>query len=184
MVIGSPTNFRHDVHLGNDCKNDVSYAFWDSERWRQELLKKNLDIPPLEPNSPSEPSLISTVAKPNAAKRNSITPQKRKPVPSLFPLPIVEPHEVPLPPTPVSSSSPPSVYTHEGSSDPAAFSKSSLPTLEPPSRGPSLDDDFVSLSEKMEQKWEELTYKPHEDEKHSMRTSLFHTDEPTMCIQS
>lgn len=160
MVIGSPTNFRHDAHLGTDFKSDLSYSVWDSERWRQELMKKNFNIPPLVIHTDDTVGPLPPASKPKSEKRNSITPQKRKPVPSLSDLlpsitttatttiTTTEPHQVPLPPSPTDSS-----QTFEdalsrsqtmSSSEVGTFSDFSAPSLVGhSSRGPSMDGDSV-----------------------------------------
>jgi len=147
MTVSSPMNFRHDVHLGNDVNADGTFTLWDADRWRLELAKKDLILPSL--SVPTQP--LSTPSKRSvASQRNSFTPQKRKPVPSLLlPLP---PHQVPLPPSPTSES----LSESEGSEP--------VPPLDPPSRGPSIDeeDDRLSLSTHLDAKpsqWEQPALK-------------------------
>lgn len=107
MTIGKPTDFRHEVHLGKEMVPENMVTLWDTARWDQELKKDSRPSPPssLAPSTvPSSPTNLSR------SKRNSITPQKRKPVPSIIPdLPPmfltgnVAPHTIPLPPSPTQS---------------------------------------------------------------------------------
>jgi len=137
-TIGLPTDFRHEVHLGRDLKSDSSYMLWDVERWREELAKRNLILPPV--TIPEPPAVTSEQMQQKSSKRSSFTPQKRKPVPSLVPpVPCVSsPHDVPLPPTPTTDSE-------------------SVPALDPPSRGPSIDEgDGASLPDTVDKESDEI----------------------------
>jgi len=145
---------------------------WDADRWRLELAKKvcprceiyamssetiffqDLILPPLD--TPQTPSQTPTTSK--ASKRNSFTPQKRKPVPALYPdIPLVPsldlslaPHEIPLPPSPTISATLESEDDDQGS-------VASIPPLDPPSRGPSIDgssEDDELLAQALEKRWE------------------------------
>ena len=100
----------------------------------------------------------------NTSKRNSYTPQKRKPVPSLYPeappvpaLPqSLAPHEIPLPPSPMIT---PVESEFDDQATQSDYSDSSIPVppLDPPSRGPSIDgtaEDDEFLNESLELQWE------------------------------
>ncbi|KIJ51057.1 hypothetical protein M422DRAFT_776935 [Sphaerobolus stellatus SS14] len=166
LTISGPTGFRHDVHLGpDDMQNDHLYMLWDADRWRLELAKKDLILPPMptphRSGSPSSSMRTSTIS-----KRNSYTPQKRKPVPSLHPAEIppvptlpesLVPQEVPLPPSPSPIVTPMGSEFDEQES-PSNYSDSSLPPLDPPSRGPSFDgsaEDDEFLNKSLEMRWEQ-----------------------------
>lgn len=167
LTISAPTGFRHDVHLGPEVmKNDNLYVLWDADRWRLELAKKDLILPPLStPKTPGSPS--ASVRTSTTSKRNSYTPQKRKPVPSLYPevppvpaLPqSLPPHEVPLPPSPMIT---PMESEFDDQATQSDYSDSSIPVppLDPPSRGPSIDgtaEDDEFLSKSLELQWEAPT---------------------------
>ncbi|KAF8506154.1 hypothetical protein BU17DRAFT_101014 [Hysterangium stoloniferum] len=142
MVIGSPTGFRHEVHLGRELKPDSSYMLWDVERWREELAKRNLILPPV--TIPKPAAATAEQVQQNTSRRSSFTPQKRKPVPSLDPI-------VPCPPPPHDVPLPPSPSTH------TITDSESVPALDPSSRGPSMDErDSVSLPDIVETESDEI----------------------------
>jgi len=160
MSIGTPEAFRHEFHIGKEvATQDTRLDLWDSARWQQEFevreqirAEKNSTPTPSTASSSIAPSFtapsstapstptIPSMPTPKMVKRNSITPQKRKPVPSIIPdMPTISPfatlsaHDVPLPPSPT-------VEASKGESLESPPPKPLVPLLDPPRRGPSADE--------------------------------------------
>ena len=72
--IGAPTGFRHEGHVGTDNMMAPTGA-WDLDQWRAELEKH------------MQPGAQSTSTTPGVSRNNSVLSPRRKPVPSLLPLP-------------------------------------------------------------------------------------------------
>lgn len=162
MSISGPTNFRHDVHLGHDLLVvDRTYRLWDENRWRLELAKKDLILP--LPQAPATSETSENTSKTSlSSKRNSYTPQKRKPVPALYPdaprLPSLDsslaPHEIPLPQSPTITGI---LEDYDDQTTESEGSVASLPPLDPPSRNPSIDgsssEDDELLAQTLSKRW-------------------------------
>ncbi|KAF8575431.1 hypothetical protein K439DRAFT_1623605 [Ramaria rubella] len=160
MSIGTPTDFRHDFHLGKDVAGDGMINLWDTTRWQQELEKESRSSLPSSLASSIAPSTTPS-AKPNASKRNSITPQKRKPVPSLvpdipdLPFPAPVPCDIPLPPSPTTSECLSEESPAYMSSEPASEPEPLVPLLDSPCRAPSTDGEKPYVSDAAKKRWDD-----------------------------
>ncbi|KAB5595795.1 hypothetical protein CTheo_808 [Ceratobasidium theobromae] len=79
--IGAPTGFKHEAHIGADNMM-TSTGAWDLDQWRAELEKQ---MQPQPRGVQSEPT--STAVSRVVSPASSVMAPRRKPVPSLLPLP-------------------------------------------------------------------------------------------------
>jgi hypothetical protein len=142
------------------------------------LHQNSTPTPSTAPSSDAHSTTApSTPTNPKIAKRNSITPQRRKPVPSIIPdIPTVSPfatlsaHDVPLPPSPTADSEA-SIEELPECQPP----KSLVLLLDPPRRGPSADDgEKLYVTQTVKKRWDDAM---GEIEK-ALKEGANSTDEP------